>query len=825
MIRLVAAVRAVMVAGTLVVGVPLLLMGTVGSPVPEHLPTAEQFHAWAQDPLHPRFAGATVRTLIWLLWAMIAVIAAAALAARVWRWPWARVAAYLPGPLQGLAATLLGAAAVASVGSAVQAQATSHPSTAAPQDHHEAAAGHRLRAATEPQRAQVTVTVRRGDTLTKIAKRRLGDADRWPEIYRLNRGKSVAEVGGRLRDPDVIQPGWRLALPIAANPKPRPPAVCEKPAERAPAPPPTASPSAEKQSPAGSARWQDGVSLPGGWISIPFAASLIGAATIVWLRRRRHAGAGDPPSPPLPAVMTTLKREVRRRAPQTPDPVVPPTTVADFNATPPAERDDPPQPGPSGLDLAGLAASPNGRGLIGPGAEAAARALLVATLSAGTPADPDAQSQVIVPSDTLTTLLGAAAPQLAATPRLHLAGDFAEVLTRADELLLERRRLLEEHDAEDLAALRAAEPYHPPMPPVLLLATAPPADQRARLLTTVRIGAPLQITAVLLGDWPDGDTLTVNAGGTTRAGRLAVLDAATTVQLLAVLREAHAARAEPEASNGNIPTMVAAPTAEPVARSNPAGRIPPSSGTQPVRVRLLGKPEILGRDGNSVTGLRHHARELLVYLAVHRDGARLPDIMEAFWPRATVRRAAERLSTEAANLRRHLRQAAGDKSVQPVINTGGHYHLDPDLLAIDLWQLSDALRGAAADPAARLDLLRRAVDTHTGILAEGFDYDWIEQPREHFRRLGVRARVELAELVDPEEAARLLGDAACIDPINEELARRAIRATLATGDEPGAALVLHRLRQALADIDEEPSAETVALARRPASVIKARSSP
>lgn len=49
------------------------------------------------------------------------------------------------------------------------------------------------------------VTVRAGDTLSGLALEHLGDADRWPEIHRLNKA-AVA-------DPDVIDVGWRLAIP------------------------------------------------------------------------------------------------------------------------------------------------------------------------------------------------------------------------------------------------------------------------------------------------------------------------------------------------------------------------------------------------------------------------------------------------------------------------------------------------------------------------------------------------------------------------------------------------------------------------------------
>jgi peptidoglycan hydrolase-like protein with peptidoglycan-binding domain len=47
--------------------------------------------------------------------------------------------------------------------------------------------------------------VQRGDTLSAIALEYLGDANRWPEMFDLNRGL--------ISDPDRIAPGQVLALP------------------------------------------------------------------------------------------------------------------------------------------------------------------------------------------------------------------------------------------------------------------------------------------------------------------------------------------------------------------------------------------------------------------------------------------------------------------------------------------------------------------------------------------------------------------------------------------------------------------------------------
>src|SRR3954447_11108918 len=59
--------------------------------------------------------------------------------------------------------------------------------------------------ATASAGSQQTYTVKAGDSLSKIAKHELGDANAYMEIFNLNRDQ--------LSDPDKIQPGQVLKLP------------------------------------------------------------------------------------------------------------------------------------------------------------------------------------------------------------------------------------------------------------------------------------------------------------------------------------------------------------------------------------------------------------------------------------------------------------------------------------------------------------------------------------------------------------------------------------------------------------------------------------
>jgi nucleoid-associated protein YgaU len=58
---------------------------------------------------------------------------------------------------------------------------------------------------TAPSSASRTITVKSGDSLSKIAKRELGDANQWQAIFDANRDK--------ISDPDLIHPGQVLTIP------------------------------------------------------------------------------------------------------------------------------------------------------------------------------------------------------------------------------------------------------------------------------------------------------------------------------------------------------------------------------------------------------------------------------------------------------------------------------------------------------------------------------------------------------------------------------------------------------------------------------------
>lgn len=59
--------------------------------------------------------------------------------------------------------------------------------------------------------------VQPGDTLSEIAEDQLGDADAYPSIFRASRD-TVQPNGAHLSDPDLILPGWQLTIPGQSDP-------------------------------------------------------------------------------------------------------------------------------------------------------------------------------------------------------------------------------------------------------------------------------------------------------------------------------------------------------------------------------------------------------------------------------------------------------------------------------------------------------------------------------------------------------------------------------------------------------------------------------
>jgi DNA-binding SARP family transcriptional activator len=236
------------------------------------------------------------------------------------------------------------------------------------------------------------------------------------------------------------------------------------------------------------------------------------------------------------------------------------------------------------------------------------------------------------------------------------------------------------------------------------------------------------------------------------------------------------------------------------------------AGRAPVQVTVLGAAGIVDADPQRV--LRKKSLEVLVYLAVHDGAASAEAILDDVLPDAPASKAPGRLYTYISDLRTILRHTAGPGSY--ITHPDHRYILNRDTLDIDLWRMHDALRDAqtADTDHDRRAALRRAVDTYTGHLADGADYEWIEPYREATRRQTLDAYLTLADTLsgNPAEQVTVLDAAIRHNPHTEQLYQQAMRAHAALGHTDAIRTLRRTLTRALDDIDAEPSDDTITLA-------------
>ena len=196
----------------LAVGVPAMLLGTVGNPLPDEW-------TWT-SPLTTGALLGLLACVAWVFWVQLVICVVVELIAEV-RLVTGRSADWLarvPGTFggqQALARSLV--QAVVAIGLTTTATGTTTPwigpadaATPAPAATPAVATQVSPTAAapaSAARRSTISVTVERGDTLWWIAKQHLGAGERWREIAELNRGREMTD-GSTFDDARTILPGW-----------------------------------------------------------------------------------------------------------------------------------------------------------------------------------------------------------------------------------------------------------------------------------------------------------------------------------------------------------------------------------------------------------------------------------------------------------------------------------------------------------------------------------------------------------------------------------------------------------------------------------------
>jgi DNA-binding SARP family transcriptional activator len=244
------------------------------------------------------------------------------------------------------------------------------------------------------------------------------------------------------------------------------------------------------------------------------------------------------------------------------------------------------------------------------------------------------------------------------------------------------------------------------------------------------------------------------------------------------------------------------------------------AGAVPLHLQVFGRLRLIHHAGDQerdiIDALAPRQREILVYLALHRDGVRRDTLTAALWPEAPGDRPHNSFHATLSQLRKALRQATGETVANLTMNDDGHYLLDPALVTADLWQVQDALaeQRSATGP-ARIAALRRVADVYSGDLAAEITAQWIEAPREALRRdvLGVLSTlIHETATEDPQQTLALLERARSLDPYNEAIYRDLMRTQARLGQHDAVPRTLNLLTRSLAELDLQPTRDTLELA-------------
>jgi DNA-binding SARP family transcriptional activator/nucleoid-associated protein YgaU len=730
--------------------------------------------------------------------------------------------------------------------------------------------------------AYTLYTVQPGDNLWDIALTHLGNGEQWHQIYALNAGQPQPD-GERLVLPSLIQPGWILRLPAPASapngnghltgpPAPAtPPALERTPrAERAPSPSPQ--PSVHRTISLAPARHQpdagNAVIIPwGGLIGAGLAGAVTGALVLAGVQRRRRYQPAriitpslDPgaPAPPLIGLLRAATRPADTQPEQGPsmwaedaaNGAAPPAATAGARTSSLASRTRmaPAQPPGvvslgmrDGQEIAADITAIGGLGLTGPGAAAAARALLLAILSQAQPGASTIPAEIYVPAADAAMLIPGS--EAAGQPGLTITGTLSAALDHLEAAVLTRARITATAGASD----PGAEAALPPAGSAALIATPDPVCS-PRLAAILRMGRSTGVVAILLGDWPGGLTCRAEADGTVTTAvppdpvlsglRLFHFTAPDAVAILSAFGEAHggselqqqepAAAAEGQSASGPAESRAVADAGDPAATERDEGAAPepadatydlgaqPAGNGAPVHVTLLGPPQISAA-GREITGGLRKARELLAFLALHPDGATGDQVSEALWPEAPPGHGTAQRNIAVRKLREMLRTATGLHEATFVTLAADRYRLELALFDIDIWRFQRALLAArnARGEDAQLAAFRDAVAAYSGPLADGTGYDWAEPYAEQARRRALDAWTRIAEITaprDPEQALAALETALVHDPYNDFIYDRIMRLQAAAGRSDGVRRTLALLESRLGELGITPGPQTRALA-------------
>jgi DNA-binding SARP family transcriptional activator len=243
-----------------------------------------------------------------------------------------------------------------------------------------------------------------------------------------------------------------------------------------------------------------------------------------------------------------------------------------------------------------------------------------------------------------------------------------------------------------------------------------------------------------------------------------------------------------------------APLRAPAARSDPLPA-----------VALLGPLKIAATKPRR-RRLRSQTQELLVYLALHKEGATTDELVALLWPDVDIDNAKARVHRAVSEARSQLGNV--------IVRAGERYVLDRNAVAVDLDKFEALLaRADARRDVDREQLLERALAYVRGEPLGGTDYSWATGDVRHLRARVVELLHDLGDLrLDNDNPAGALAaaeQAIGLDAYDEAAHRLAMRAESALRLREAIAARYEQLSRELdAQFGLEPERETRLLYRR-----------
>jgi DNA-binding SARP family transcriptional activator len=584
----------------------------------------------------------------------------------------------------------------------------------------------------------------------------------------------------------------------------------------------------------------EGVALPSGaWISAGLAALIATVAGVLRLHQRRHHRIRTRPIPTEPAATSTPVPASLAEAETTGAHLL--TFDTDHHTLPGVHPAPPAGRAPIAITTdraqVDLLALPGPIvALDGEGSAGALRAVLASALATGVSQHTGVQPPVVIPHDLLVSLLPDGTAPAGLDPdgkafdgeRLIVADDAASAVTRFEEEMVHRRRILDEADAESVTQLCQADEQPEHLPPHLLVVGAA-GRHLPRVWAVATHRDVLDLHTVVLGHVEGTTNYQVEADGTlsnhppvtTRDGavveRLSTLTGTDLADVLHMLRQA-----TPRTEAGTEPDD---PFPEPAEQFVPAA-IPALSGGQapPVKLHVLGPVRLETAAGPVTEGIRTGSLAVLALLAAHPEGRSMDEIVLTLDPATDDRPAARnRVRTDISALRTALRAATGlGRQFRFIIydDRTRRYAIEADLVDVDLWRMLTAIQAAnrTDDEKQALAALRQAASRYGGEFAADLEQAWTIGYATTTRNQVVSAWARIAEITEadqPDQAVAALEQAIDIDPVNEELYQRLMRIHGRQGDADAVRATLRKLSNRLADIgDSEPSQATQRVASR-----------